>query len=91
MYKQPYYDHLLSCFKSNLLNSEKLIVIGYGFQDQGINFFLNEHYLSLKKRMVIIDIRRPVAGILARYSDQIEFYGEGVTGLTHEQYLTIVQ
>ena len=51
-YKEPYYSKLLKCFEDNINNSEKIIVIGYGGNDSGINKMLTDN--SHGQKMVVI-------------------------------------
>lgn len=66
-YKEPYYKDLIEMFKSNLSQSEKLIVIGYGFKDDGINHILETEYLTTGKPMVVIDIKTPNSRLVRDY------------------------
>jgi hypothetical protein len=90
LYNDPFYDNLFSIFKSNLLNSTHLIVIGYGFQDRGINEFLENHYLIFNKPMFIIDIKKPDSPLLEKYKDQITFFDKGATGVSYKEYMELV-
>lgn len=58
-YDNAYYKILFDHFKENLKKSDCLLVIGYGFKDQGINEILKEQYLSINKHMIVIDIKKP--------------------------------
>lgn len=48
-YDNAYYKILFNHFKENLNKSDCLLVIGYGFNDSGINDILKEHYISKKR------------------------------------------
>lgn len=63
-YDNAYYKILFDHFKDNLTNSETLIVIGYGFQDKGINELLVKHFLSNDKKMIVIDINKPDSDLI---------------------------
>jgi hypothetical protein len=62
-----YYVNLFQHFENNLLNSDKLIVIGYGFQDSGINTYLESHFLSKGKKMIVIDPYKPQTNLIDKY------------------------
>lgn len=51
-YKEPYYSKLLKCFEDNINNSEKIIVIGYGGNDSGINKMLADN--SHGQKMIVV-------------------------------------
>lgn len=89
-YKDPYYEKLFSLFKSNLLTSTNLFVIGYGFQDIGINEFLEKHYLKFNKPMIVIDIKKPESLLLEKYNEQITFIDKGATGVSYKEYMELV-
>lgn len=52
--KDPYYNNLLEHFKNNLINSEYLFIIGYGFADPGINKHIKDYFLCHKNRKIIL-------------------------------------
>ncbi len=79
-YKQGFYAGLLARFANNLSLSERLIIIGYGFQDEGINNYLENHFLLKGKNVLVIDIARPKSSLLEKYSDQITYSQDGITG-----------
>jgi len=82
-YQLPYYQVMLECFKSNLQRSNTLIVIGYGFKDDGINDLLLEHFLnSNKKKLLIVDVAMPdLPCDKLKSSCDICFFGGGVEDL----------
>lgn len=60
-----YYKSLFNYFTDNLIESEYLIVIGYGFGDNKINEYLVDAFLDdEKKRMIVIDIRKPQSDLM---------------------------
>lgn len=91
LYNEPFYDNLFTNFKNNLLHSTHLIIIGYGFQDKGINEFLENQYLIFNKPMIIIDIKKPDDQLLEKYKDQITFIDKGVTGVSYNEYMELVK
>lgn len=54
-YADEYYEILFNHFKNNLLNSEKLIIIGYGGGDKGINEIIMGCFISQGKIPKVID------------------------------------
>ena len=55
-YDEPkLFKKLFTRFKKNLHNAEKLIIIGYGCKDEGINNIIKEHYDFRNKPIFIID------------------------------------
>jgi len=84
----PYYQTLFNHFEENLSNSELLVVIGYGFQDEGINKFLVERYLEYGKQMVVIDPDKPKTELLDKY--KAIFIPKGVTELSYQEYIVLI-
>lgn len=64
----PYYKKLFNYFKQNLLESEKLIVIGYGFKDNGINDYIENNFLVHGKTMIVIDPFKPQSELFEKYN-----------------------
>jgi len=63
--RQNYYKPLFNNFITNLNNSSRIVVIGYGFGDSKINEYLKVNFLSDKsKLMVVIDIKKPENDLL---------------------------
>lgn len=54
-YGNEYYDIIFNHYKSNLEEADKLIIIGYGFWDSGINKILLEQFISKGKVPIVID------------------------------------
>jgi hypothetical protein len=86
--KDPYYKNLLGHFEKNLLNSELLVVIGYGFQDGGINEYLEKYFLSKGKPMVVIDPYKPKTDLIDKY--KATYIPKGVTQVTYQEYIDII-
>jgi hypothetical protein len=70
-YQQPYYKEIHEHFARNLINAELLVVIGYGFGDDGINHIIESNYLTKGKRMIIIDIKKPESRLIDDYRTTI--------------------
>lgn len=85
--KDPYYKNLFTHFENNLADSEYLIVIGYGFQDKGINEYLERNFLSRSKPMVVIDPKKPNTELLEKYNAL--YISKGVTQVTYNEYLKL--
>lgn len=54
-YKEEHYQVLFNHFERNLKDADNLIIIGYGFWDDGINQYIEEHFLNKGKVPVVID------------------------------------
>jgi homospermidine synthase len=65
-----------------------LVVIGYGFQDSGVNEYLEKYYLSTSKRMVVIDPYKPKTDLLEKY--KATYIPKGVTQVTYQEYLELI-
>jgi hypothetical protein len=87
-YKDPFFLGLLSHFKSNLTNSSHFFIIGYGFQDQGINESIETEYLKLGKKIMVVDVVTPKSDIIDRYPNQFSFC---IGSVEHTQYFTYLE
>lgn len=85
----PYYANLFKHFENNLLSSEVLVVIGYGFKDSGINDYLENHFLSKGKKMVVIDPYRPNTKLIDKYN--AIYIKNDITKVTPGEYKAIMQ
>lgn len=83
----PYYKNLFKHFENNLSASEYLIVIGYGFQDSGINEYIEKNFLSRGKPMIVIDPNKPNTELLDKY--KALHIAKGVTQVTYTEYLKL--
>lgn len=86
-YDEGYYKILFDHFKENLKSANVLIVIGYGFKDEGINDYIEKHYLSKGGKVIVIDKFKPEADIITKYTKQFEFHLDGVTGYSRDQFI----
>lgn len=86
--RDPYYVNLFKHFESNLSASEYLIVIGYGFQDSGINDYLEQYFLQKGKKMIVIDVRRPTANVLEKYA--FTFVEKSIVDMTCAEFLDLL-
>ena len=87
-YGEPYYAPMFEHFKNNLADSELLIVTGYGFGDRGINKYLEENYLSLGKKWIIIDPFKPKSDLLTKYNAVI--VEKGITDVTLNEFKQLI-
>lgn len=85
--KDPYYKNLFNHFEKNLSKSEYLIVIGYGFQDSGINEYIENNFLKKGRPMIVIDPNKPNSELLDKY-DAL-YISKGVTQVTYSEYLNL--
>ena len=65
--RDKHYKYLFGRFEENLQKSERLIVIGYGFQDCGINDYLVKNFLDKGKQMMVIDPKNPNKKMIDKY------------------------
>lgn len=85
-YSEDYFSCLLSHFKRNLINSNILIVIGYGFGDSGINTILKNNFLKCPhKKIIIIDPNASKISIPANFCKKIIKINKGITDLSKEE------
>jgi len=83
-----FYRNLFNHFEHNLANSELLVVIGYGFKDVGINEYLEKHFLSRHKPMVVIDPNKPATDLIEKYN--AKYIPKGVTDILYPEYIAII-
>jgi hypothetical protein len=86
-YNLPFYDSLLSHLKENLMSASNLVIIGYGFQDKGINDYIEKYYLIYRKPLSIVDLREVDAPFLQPYKAGITWYLNGVSSHSYTEYL----
>jgi hypothetical protein len=86
-YQQPYYQELQEHFIKNLSESELLVVIGYGFGDDGINHIIETKYLTQGKKMIIIDIKKPSSRLIDDY--RTEVYEKSLSDMSMENWIEI--
>jgi hypothetical protein len=86
--QDSHYKNILEHFQNNLSASELLFVIGYGFQDEGINRILEDNYLRQGKKMVVINPNRIESHLLSNYSVTEIF--KSVTDVTLHDYESLV-
>ena len=84
----PYYKNLFNHFEKNLSTSELLVIIGYGFQDPGINEYLENNFLSRGKHMIVIDPYKPKTDLIEKY--KATYIPKGVTQVTYQEYLELI-
>jgi hypothetical protein len=87
-YKEPYYKELQEYFKNNLKNSVKLIVIGYGFGDDGINHEIENKFLIDGKKMTVIDINKPNSRLFNDYNTQ--FINKSISLVSEDDWDKII-
>lgn len=81
----PYYKNLFMHLENNLLSSELLVVIGYGFQDVGINEYIEKNYLLRNKHMVVIDPCKPKTDLIEKF--KATHIPKGVTQVTFQEFI----
>ncbi|MFI5163433.1 MAG: hypothetical protein ACHQHN_19295 [Sphingobacteriales bacterium] len=90
-YKEGFYSNLFQHFNDNLQHCEKLIVIGYGFQDPGINEILEQYYLSKGKKVIVVDIRMPDSPLVEKYADCFIYAGGGLSDIIYKNYVDLLE
>lgn len=71
-----YYQSMFSHLEKNLQTSELLIVIGYSFEDEGINKYIKENYLANgDEDIIVIDINDPQNEITNREHTYLDLNG----------------
>jgi len=86
--EDDHYINLFKHFETNLKESSLLIVVGYGFQDPGINDYLIKNFLEDGKKMIVIDPCKPKSDILEKYN--CDYVLQGVTEITYQDYLKMI-
>ncbi len=84
-----YYQNLFKHFEENLKSSDLLIVIGYGFQDPGINDYLEKHFLTVGKKMVVIDPKKPNSVLIDKY--KITHIKKSIIDVSYEELLDLTR
>jgi hypothetical protein len=80
-----YYPMMFNYFKENLLKSNLLIIIGYGFGDEQINKYVQEYAFYEDKKIFVIDIKKPDTDFLERKNSH--FIDGGVIGMDIKQII----
>ena len=71
-YNEPLlFRKLFKRFRKNLRNAEKLIIIGYGFKDEGINKMIKENFDYKHKKVFIIDAYAREDSQVYKFMDEI--------------------
>lgn len=86
-YQQPYYKELQEHFIKNLSDAELLVVIGYGFGDDGINHIIENQFLITGKPMIIIDIARPNTRFIDDYNTTL--IRKSLNDINYEEWMEI--
>lgn len=85
----PHYINLFNHFKENLKNAKLLIVIGYGFNDSGVNDYLETNFLVDGKPIIVIDPNKPKTHFLDKYN--ATYIVKGVTEVSYDEYYNSIQ
>lgn len=86
-YSDEYYDILFNHFKENLKNSDKLIIIGYGFKDSGINELLKIYLDKNINPAIVIDPNIPNNSFYKNY--KFNHIQKSITSLTCSEWLSL--
>lgn len=83
-YSDPYYEIMFNYFKGNLESSDKLIIVGYGGGDLGINDLISSHFISHGKIPCVID---PYASTKKFYQDnKCNLFEKGIAQVSLEEF-----
>lgn len=85
-----YYKQLFNHFTENMKASSLMLIIGYGFNDPGINDMIEKFYLQKEKPMVVIDPVKPSNSIIEKHHN-IKHIAAGVTQLSYEAYTQLLE
>jgi hypothetical protein len=81
--RNNYYKPLFNHFTDNLIESEFLVVIGYGFGDTKINEYLVDAFLvDESKRIVVVDIKKPASALME--NKNVKFIEKNISDVTRE-------
>ncbi|MBK7811299.1 MAG: SIR2 family protein [Saprospiraceae bacterium] len=83
-YSDEYYDIIFNHFKKNLKNSDKLLIIGYGFKDKGINEILKSYLDKNGKPPVVIDPNIPNELFYQKY--KFNHIQKSISSLSHNEW-----
>lgn len=75
-YNETFYANLLNHFKNNLKNSERLIIIGYGCSDKGINKIIKENFKS-----------KPITIINPKPGTKVKVFAKNLKARLLEKYI----
>jgi len=84
-----YYGNLFKHFENNLEGSNLLIVIGYGFQDPGVNEYIENHFLKLGKKMVVVDPCKPSTELLDKYNSS--HIHKSITAVSYQEFIGLMK
>jgi hypothetical protein len=73
-----------------IINSNHLLVIGYGFKDSKINKYLKTYFLNdSQKTMLVIDITKPKSEIINQ--SNVKFIAKSVIDLNIEEIKSVLK
>jgi hypothetical protein len=85
--RDPYFQNLFKYFQENLEQSDTLFVIGYGFQDTGINDYLVNYFLNRRKRMIVVDPQKPMTDLIDRFG--ANHIPKSVVDVSYDEWLEL--
>lgn len=85
-YSDPYYSQLFEHFETALPKCEKLMVIGYGFWDSGINKFLQKEIIDNGIPITAIDPYEPKGPLYQEHKDKIIHLEMDLKDITLEEF-----
>lgn len=85
--QKRYFEPIFNHFKSNLQNSDCLIIIGYGFGDEEINKMIIDHFLSKDSSKAVIIGKSQPDYSLTRH-EKVKYYDTGIENLNLDEIRT---
>ena len=87
-YDKGIFKTLFNSFKKNLQEAEKLIIIGYGCKDKGINEIIKENFNFKNKPSIIIDPLAKEGSQVYKFKEEINaiLLKEEIENLTEELF-----
>ncbi|MBK9220680.1 MAG: SIR2 family protein [Saprospiraceae bacterium] len=83
-YSDVYYEIIFTHFKQNLNSSNKLIIIGYGFKDKGINEILETYLNSKKEKTIVIDPNKSTAPFYRKH--EFNHISKSISQIGHDEF-----
>ncbi len=93
-YETPYYKDRHDIFKNILSESDVLVVVGYGWGDNGINNDINEYFKG--KLLYVVDpkankMSEEIKDKCSFLSDRVKFLNKSIEDLTYNDFMQINQ
>lgn len=87
-YPDKFYNSMFDYFRSNLEQSESLIIIGYGFGDRIVNEYITDFLKDKSKNLVVVDIEPPKVQFLKNIN--YHFFHGGVSNFDFDKLVSVI-